>query len=73
MHLVSLCRQLVHLGSLEICFEANEPLVTEYSYKYRIESFRQLARAAGWMPLKTWTDPRRWFSVHFLEAWSGGT
>lgn len=72
MHLVSLFQQLVHLENREICFDANEPIVTEYSYKYRLESFRQLACAAGWRPVKTWTDPRRWFSVHFLTACSGG-
>jgi dimethylhistidine N-methyltransferase len=46
---------------------SDEAVVTEHSYKYSIGGFTSLCRGAGWKTLKSWTDDRGWFSVHFLE------
>ena len=48
-------------------FAAGETIHTEVSCKYTLEEFRLLARAAGWRPVQSWTDPRGWFAIHFLR------
>jgi uncharacterized SAM-dependent methyltransferase len=40
---------------------AGEPIVTEYSYKYSVETFVQLAGRAGFGWRHTWTDEARMF------------
>lgn len=55
------------LAGREIRFQVGEHIVTEYSHKYTIDGFRQLAREAGWSSRSVWTDDERLFSVHFLE------
>ena len=27
-----------------------------------------MARAGGWEPVRKWTDPREWFSLHLWRA-----
>lgn len=66
MQLVSRRAQAVHLAGTTLRFEAGEPLRTEYCHKYRVADFGALARRAGWRSVDVWTDPRRWFSVHYL-------
>ena len=68
MYLVSLRRQSVNVGSLRFDFASGEPVHTEDSHKYTIESFRELAARAGFNPRAVWTDEERLFSVHWLEA-----
>jgi dimethylhistidine N-methyltransferase len=68
MHLASLKRQRVRLLGECIDFRAGETIHTENSYKYSIESFRAMARGAGWTPDVVWTDPARYFSVHVLKS-----
>ena len=68
MHLVSACEQTVHLAGERVDFAAGERLVTEHCHKYTAESFASQARAAGWMPRCSWTDPRSYFSVQYLET-----
>jgi dimethylhistidine N-methyltransferase len=66
MHLASLKRQRVRLMGECIEFRAGETIHTENSYKYSIDSFRALARGAGWTPAAAWTDADGCFSVHVL-------
>jgi dimethylhistidine N-methyltransferase len=68
MHLVSVCEQTVHLAGERVKFAAGERLVTEHCHKYTGESFASQARAAGWMPQRSWTDARGYFSVQYLET-----
>lgn len=73
MHLVSRARQRVRLNKTaprpdEVTFERGEVIVTEYSYKYTIEQFRELARCAGFEPAALWQDAGGLFSVHALNA-----
>ena len=67
MHLASLKRQRVRVCGECIDFRAGETIHTENSYKYTIESFRALARGAGWTPVAVWTDVDNYFSVHALS------
>ncbi|MGI9296050.1 MAG: L-histidine N(alpha)-methyltransferase [Pseudomonadales bacterium] len=64
MYLQSLRQQRVTIADQYIEFAVNERILTEYSYKYTIPSFRQIAAAAGFKPVQYWTDPEQLFSVH---------
>ena len=69
MYLVSLRRQTVTLPcGVTFEFAQGEPVHTEDSHKYTIESFREMAARAGFSPRAVWTDEERLFSVHWLES-----
>lgn len=67
MHLESLADQRALIGEHEFVFRAGETIHTENSYKYNIDEFQAMAHDAGFEPIRCWTDPNRWFSVHYLE------
>lgn len=66
MYLQSLRQQRVTIADQVIEFAANERILTEYSYKYTVASFRQIAAGAGFEPIQYWTDPEQRFSVHYF-------
>jgi len=66
MHLVSSRAQKVDVCDRMFRFKAGESIHTENSYKYTIEQFRDVARAAGWEARRVWTDSDQQFSVHEL-------
>lgn len=68
MHLVSRRAQTVHVAGHRIRFAAGETIHTENSYKHTLAGFQDFARAAGWRPVRSWTDPAQLFSVHLLAA-----
>ncbi len=68
MHLVSRRRQQVHLGARSFTFELGDTLHTENSWKFTVDGLRALAMQAGFTPGPVWTDPRRLFSLHWLQA-----
>jgi dimethylhistidine N-methyltransferase len=63
MHLASLKRQKVKIAGETIDFRAGETIHTENSYKYSVESLAALARGVGWLPVRAWTDSRKYFSI----------
>ena len=67
MYLVSRRDQEIRLNGRTFAFAAGERLHTEYSYKYSVEEFQELACAAGFEPEALWTDPQQYFSVHYLR------
>ena len=68
MHLVSKCRQDVHMGDTSFRFEEGETLHTENSYKFTVEGMQELARQAGFEAGPVWTDSQNLFSLHWLHA-----
>jgi dimethylhistidine N-methyltransferase len=68
MHLISREDQQVHFDGLAIPLRAGERILTEVSYKYSLGQFRRIARQAGLEVERTWTDPRRWFSLQWLTS-----
>ncbi len=68
MHLASRCQQAVLVGGQRFQFAQGETVHTENSYKYGLEEFRDLARQAGFEPLRAWSDDQGLFSVHYLDA-----
>lgn len=67
MQLVSTRDQCVSFPTATFEFAAGEFIVTEHSYKFRIEDFATLSEAAGWRTRALWTDEERLFSLWFLE------
>ena len=68
MHLASLERQAVNVGSYRFWFAAGESIHTENSCKYAVEEFQALAAQAGFRGEKVWMDKDRLFSLHGLIA-----
>lgn len=68
MHLVSTVAQEVCILGRRFRFRAGESIHTENSYKYAIDEFQEISRAAGWRPMHVWTDAARQYSVHALAA-----
>jgi len=66
MELVSLRPQSVRLAGECWRFRADEPLVSEYSYKYSPSGFAELAAKAGWRVQRDWSDPAGDLSLQLL-------
>lgn len=63
---VSQCEQQVRIGQHEFQFDAGESILTEYSHKYTIDGFVELASPAGFSLHKHWTDDQNLFAVLHL-------
>lgn len=59
-------QQSVVIAGEAIDFAAGEAIHTEYSHKYTVEGFAELAATAGLQLRKAWTDPQQWFAVLHL-------
>ena len=68
IYLVSRAAQLVKIGGLVFGFEEGETIHTEYSHKYTLEHFGRMTSRAGFTLVRQWLDPRRYFSVQYLEV-----
>lgn len=68
IYIRSLEDQVVRVAGRAFRFAAGERIHTEHSYKHTLESFRALAAAAGFAPVRAWTDDAGLFSVHLLRA-----
>ena len=68
MHLVSKGPQQAAVDGETFAFDADESIHTENSYKYSLDEFAELARAAGYATPRVWTDPDALFSIHLLRV-----
>jgi len=68
MHLISVAGQTVNVAGKEFTFIEGESIHTENSYKYGVEEFLNLAGEAGLDPVRTWSDSKDLFSIHYLRA-----
>ena len=68
MHLVATRPTRIVIGGQAFNFNSGDSIHTENSYKYSVESFCELAQAAGLESSKVWTDPEERFSMHWLEV-----
>ncbi len=64
--LVSTVAQIVTVAGRPFAFAAGEPIRTEYSHKYTLPGFAEMAAKAGLRVERVWTDPKGWFSVQLL-------
>ena len=68
MHLVCKEDHTLSIDGHEFEFLKDESIHTESSYKYTIPEFQHLARKAGFIAQKVWTDSKGLFSVHYFEV-----
>ncbi|EAQ78748.1 L-histidine N(alpha)-methyltransferase [Blastopirellula marina] len=68
LYLESLTEQQVTIGQQEFHFAPGERILTEYSHKYSIAQFTELAAAAGFAVEEYWTDDREYFAVMLLRV-----
>jgi dimethylhistidine N-methyltransferase len=64
--LVSGCRQTVRIEDQWFRFECGEEIRTEYSYKYTIDQFGEMAASAGFTLQNEWSDAARKFAVLYF-------
>jgi uncharacterized SAM-dependent methyltransferase len=68
MHLEARHPVTVNWSGGQRCFQQGESIHTENSYKYTQEKFLQLLEWAGFVQVRTWTDPSNWFMVCHARA-----
>lgn len=68
MHLISRCRQTLHLSDYQFQLEEGESIHTENSYKYTPDEFIDLATQAGLQPVQHWLDDQKLFALYLLQA-----
>lgn len=57
--------QTVNIGEDTVVFDKGEGILTEYSHKYTLEGFAEMAEAAGFKVERVWKDPDNLFSVQY--------
>ncbi|MBT8088784.1 MAG: L-histidine N(alpha)-methyltransferase [Gammaproteobacteria bacterium] len=65
IELVSQADQTFEIGNKEFAMTDGETILTEYSHKYTLEGFAQMASEAGFRVEKVWTDASGLFSVQY--------
>jgi dimethylhistidine N-methyltransferase len=65
LRLISTADQDVSIGDEEFQIEKNEGILTEYSHKYTLEGFAEMAKSAGFEVERVWTDTEQLFSVQY--------
>jgi dimethylhistidine N-methyltransferase len=68
IYLRSVCDQVVELDGETFEFTKGELIHTEYSHKYTIDGFAELAATAGLTLRKSWTDDNKLFAVLHLAV-----
>ena len=63
--LVSKREQIVTTGDEKITVADGESILTEYSHKYTLDGFREMASNAGFEVKRVWTDADALFSVQY--------
>jgi L-histidine N-alpha-methyltransferase len=66
MRLFARSAQSVQIADATFHFDKDESILTEYSHKYTLQSFADLATQAQLQISKVWTDPEQQFSVQYL-------
>lgn len=67
LRLIADSKQQVNIGNQRIHIDKDEGILTEYSHKYTLESFAEVAAKAGFEVKRVWMDRERLFSVQYLE------
>jgi L-histidine Nalpha-methyltransferase len=69
MHLISTCKQLVHIREIDktFYFEEGESIHTENSYKYTLKQIDALAKRCNLKVKNHFTDRNRWFDLAVFE------
>ena len=65
IRLINSDEQTVNIGDDSVVIEAGEGILTEYSHKYTLEGFAEMAEGAGFQVNHVWTDANELFSVQY--------
>lgn len=65
IELVSQADQTVEIADKEFELADGETILTEYSHKYTLRGFAEMAKSAGFTVEKVWTDAEQLFSVQY--------
>jgi dimethylhistidine N-methyltransferase len=65
IELVSQEEQTFEIADTEFELDDGETILTEYSHKYTLSGFAEMAKAAGFSVEKVWTDKDQLFSVQY--------
>jgi dimethylhistidine N-methyltransferase len=65
IRLINATKQTVNIGEDVVVVEKGEGILTEYSHKYTLEGFAEMAQGAGFKVERVWTDPNDLFSVQY--------
>lgn len=71
IRLISRQPQAVCIDGVRFQFDEGESILTEYSHKYTLKAFEQLAASAGLQTRQVWTDANKLFSVQYLTPAPG--
>jgi dimethylhistidine N-methyltransferase len=66
MHLISQRPETIRIADDEFPIARDEPILTEHSYKYSPEEFRELAAQADFEVTRCWMDKKQRFSLQHL-------
>lgn len=72
-NIVSVAEQVVKLAGSSFHFAAGESMLVEYSHKYTLEEFGQMALRSGLRIANYWTDAEKRFAIVFITANPGPT
>lgn len=67
MHLVSLNKHVVNVGQSSFIINKDEHIITEYSYKYTLEDFENIA-SDRFDVKRVWVDDNNLFSIQYLKV-----
>ncbi len=67
MHLVSTEAHVVKIGQSDFSFYKGEHIITEYSYKYTPEDFKNIA-GSRFDVKRVWMDDNKLFSIQYLKV-----
>ncbi len=67
MHLVSENEHVVNVGQSSFIFNKDEHIITEYSYKYTLEDFENIA-SDRFNVERVWMDDHKLFSIQYLKV-----
>ena len=65
IELISEADQTFEVGNKEFAIAEGETILTEYSQKYTLRGFAEMAADAGFAVERVWTDAEELFSVHY--------
>ncbi|MGB5335868.1 MAG: L-histidine N(alpha)-methyltransferase [Woeseiaceae bacterium] len=68
IELISQAEQTFEIADREFELADGESILTEYSHKYTLQGFAEMAEAAGFSVAKVWTDPDELFSVQYCVS-----
>jgi len=65
IRLINETQQTVNIGGNTVVVERGEGILTEYSHKYTLQGFAEMAQGAGFKVERVWSDASELFSVQY--------